>query len=139
MPPSREMDVRGRLGRFLQPGDLVMGRRVHRVRVEDAETVELTFDTNDVLHVHANDYVDVDLPGKDATWIRVEPDIDDEERLTGWTLVLVLDSDWQEWSVNAEGGKQEFRVGLSESDLFALAMATSLPVTMQIMVEDGAA
>lgn len=137
MRPSREMDVRGRLGRFLSPGDLIMGRRVHKVVVED-NWVEVTFDTNDVIHVHPDDYIDVDLPGKDATWIRVQPDIDDRDgRLVGWTLVLELDSDWQRWSVHAEGGKQEFRVDLSDSDLFALAMATSLPITMQALVEEG--
>lgn len=138
MRPSREMDVRGKLARSLEPGDLIMGRRVHKVVVED-RWAEVTFDTNDVLHLHAHEIVDVDLPGKDATWIRVQPDIDERHGcLTGWTLVLDLDSDWQQWSVHAEGGRQEFRVSLSDEDLFALATATSLPITMRNLVEETA-
>lgn len=122
-------DQRNKRAAWVQPGDLIMGRRVYKVVVED-DWVEITFDTGDWVHARRLDLIPCDLPGKDATWIRVEPDVQDGI-VVGWTLVLDLDSDWQRWSIEAESGRQEFRVGLSDDDLHAIATATSLPIVMR--------
>lgn len=136
MQPSLELtDQRTKRAAWVQPGDLVMGRRVHQVVVE-GYAVDITFDDDHALRVHKFDLIPCDLPGKDATWIRVEPDVQDGV-VVGWTLVLDLDSDWQQWSVHAEGGRQEFRVGLSDDDLHALATATSLPLVVRAYQEEA--
>jgi hypothetical protein len=127
MQPSPELQERNKLARFLQPGDHVCGRRVFSVQVDEHKAVTIGYDDGSESHAHADDWIPCDLVAKDATWMRVEPTVENGVAV-GWTLVLDLDSDWQRWSVQAESGRQEFRLDLSEDDLFALAKVTVMPI-----------
>jgi hypothetical protein len=136
MPLSPDpANQRDRKAGWVEPGDLIMGRQVRQVVVEGS-WVEITFDDGHVIHADKSDMVTCDLPGKDAWWMRVEPNMQDGA-MVGWALVLDLDSDWQSWSVHAEGGYQRFRVELSDQDLRALATATTLPIVMSIYSEEA--
>jgi hypothetical protein len=116
----------------LEPGDLIMGRLVHRVEI-DAPYVKVTFDDGSHANAHVDD--EIELDSRAQRWCRLEPSFDRDGSRMGWKLVLFMDGDWQDWVFQPDGHTQRFQLELRDEDVIELGNAAAATCAV-ILMED---